>query len=350
MLDQQIVPTDALVVEVSPGFAEWLESQNASLSFSTYRAGLLLTVGVDGAGELYVSAAQFDRVTGIAFNGQSLHVATQDQLWQLTGVATSDDSMKDFDSSFVRSSSQFTGDIGIRDVAIDRDRRPIFVSSRFNCLATISDHSDFQPLWRPSFINRIVGEDRCHLNGVAMVDGKPQFATACARTNYADGWRKHRRDGGILIDIEANEVIVDRLSMPHSPRWYRDQLWLLNAGTGAFGYVDFTTGRFEHFAFCPGFARGLAFTGDYAVIGLSQSRHDPFFEGLPLKQALIDHNLPIRRGLMVMNLETGKLDHWMWMADSISEIFDVLVLPGIKCLNASSLTVVRFPSAAPSGE
>ncbi len=68
--------------------------------------------------------------------------------------------------------------------------------------------------------------------------------------------------------------------MPHSPRWYRNRLWLLDAGTGYFGHLDMATGKFERVTFCPGFARGLAFAGNYAVVGISLPRHDPTFQDL----------------------------------------------------------------------
>ena len=140
-----------------------------------------------------------------------------------------------------------------------------------------------------------------------------------------------------MIDIETDEVVVHSFSMPHSPRWYRERLWLLNAGNGSFGFIDERTQSFEHVAFCPGFARGLAFTGDYAVIGLSQSRHDPTFEGLPLKDRLADPNAIVRRGLIIIDLRSGEIVEWLWTNDPIEEIFEVVVLPGIKRASVTGL-------------
>ena len=116
------------------------------------------------------------------------------------------------------------------------------------------------------------GAARCHLNGLALVDGEPAYVTAVSRSDVPSGWRERRQDGGCVIDVRSNEVILTGLSMPHSPRWYRGKLWLLNSGTGDFGYVDEKTGAFEPLAFCPGYLRGLAFHGDCAVVGLSLER------------------------------------------------------------------------------
>lgn len=338
---------EELSVEISPGFTQWLTEQNVSLAFSTYRLGKLIIAGAEISGKLKFSAAQFDRVSGITFDGQNIFVATFDQLWKLVDTADRGEFATNPDRRYVAKFGHFTGDLGIRDVAISGHGNPVFVSSRFNCVAATSDSHHFKPLWKPRFINRIVGEDRCHLNGVAFVEGKQRFVTACSQTNYFNGWRNCRRNGGVVIDTEQNEVVVHSLSMPHSPRWYRQKLWLLNSGYGSFGYIDERTHSFEHVAFCPGFARGLAFTGDYAIIGLSQSRHDLSFEGLPLQHRIGDANAIARRGLMIVDLRSGEVMEWLWAHDQIEEIFEVMVLPGCggasitglsKCSGAASIT------------
>jgi uncharacterized protein (TIGR03032 family) len=131
-----------------------------------------------------------------------------------------------------------TGDLDIHDVCVDGDGRVVFVNTLFSCLATVSPDASFAPVWQPPFISRLAAEDRCHLNGLAMRDGRPGFVTATARTDIAEGWREHRRDGGVVLDVPTGEVVAAGLSMPHSPRWHRDRLWLLQAGTGEFGTVD----------------------------------------------------------------------------------------------------------------
>lgn len=166
----------------------------------------------------------------------------------------------------------------------------IFVNTRFNCLATPSDRHSFEPVWRPPFISALVDEDRCHLNGLAMEDGRPRFVTAVSRSDTIDDWRDRRADGGIVIDVEKNEIVCTGLSMPHSPRLYRGELWVLNSGTGELGIVrgaESGNGVFEPRVFCPGFLRGLAFFGNFAFVGLSKPRYKRF-EGLALDQKLTD--------------------------------------------------------------
>jgi uncharacterized protein (TIGR03032 family) len=204
------------------------------------------------------------------------------------------------------------------------------VCTLFGCLATLSERANFQPLWRPPFLSALVPEDRCHLNGLAMRDGRTAYVTAVADCDVADGWRDRRHDGGCVIDVAANEIVARGLSMPHSPRWYRNRLWLLNSGTGEFGHLDVSTGRFEPIAFCPGYLRGLGFVGDYAVVTLSKPRHVTFL-GLPLDYRLKQRGAEPQCGLQVIDLRTGTIAHWLRLDGSlVTELYDVVVLPAVR--------------------
>jgi uncharacterized protein (TIGR03032 family) len=138
------------------------------------------------------------------------------------------------------------------------------------------------------------------------------------------------RDGGVVLDVPTGEVVAAGLSMPHSPRWHRDRLWLLQAGTGEFGTVDRDTGRLEPVCFLPGFARGLAFVGDFAVIGLSLPRESRTFTGLPLDDRLTAAGVGPRCGVAVVDLRTGDLAHFLAIEGVIEELYDVCVIPGVR--------------------
>jgi uncharacterized protein (TIGR03032 family) len=228
--------------------------------------------------------------------------------------------------------------VDVHDLAVDGGGHLVFVNTLFSCLATVSQRYSFVPLWRPGFISKLAAEDRCHLNGVALVDGAPRYVTACSRSDVADGWRARRRDGGCVIAVPkglaaggdvASEIAVDGLSMPHSPRWHRDQLWLHTSGTGEFGYVDLNRGRFEPVAFCPGYLRGLALCDGFAVVGLSKPR-DKAFAGLVLDEELRRRDGDARCGLGVIDLASGDLVHWLWIEGVVTELYDVAVLPGVR--------------------
>jgi uncharacterized protein (TIGR03032 family) len=220
-----------------------------------------------------------------------------------------------------------THDIGVGDV--DGARRPIFVNTLYCCLATISETASFRPLWRPSFLSALVPEDRCHLNGLAMDGARPAFVSAVSRSDVADGWRDRRHDGGIVIDVASSEIVASGFSMPHSPRLYDGKLWLLNSGAGEFGVVDPVDGTFTPVCFCPGYARGLAFIGRYAVIGLSRPRRGQAFAGLALDDRLSEKDAVARCGMLIVDIESGNAVEWVRFEHTIDELYDVAVLPRV---------------------
>ena len=162
-----------------------------------------------------------------------------------------------------------------------------------------------------------------------MADGRPRYATAVSRTDVEDGWRAQRTNGGVVIDVETDEIVAEGLSMPHSPRLHDGRLWLLNSGAGEFGFVDPDTGGFEAIAFCPGYARGLAFAGNHAIIGLSRPR-DGAFTGLPLDEALTSRKTVPYCGLLMIDLASGEIAAWAKIEGVVTELFEVGVLPGVR--------------------
>jgi uncharacterized protein (TIGR03032 family) len=108
------------------------------------------------------------------------------------------------------------------------------------------------------------------------------------------------------------------------------RLWLLDSGTGWFGHADLARGRFERVGFYPGYSRGLAFHGRFAVIGLSKPRENRTFTGLPLDDELTRRDAQARCGLMVVDLRTGDAVHWLRLEGMVEELYDVAVLPGVR--------------------
>jgi uncharacterized protein (TIGR03032 family) len=146
----------------------------------------------------------------------------------------------------------------------------------------------------------------------------------------ADGWRDRRADGGIVFDVATNDIVCDGLSMPHSPRLHGSRLWLLNSGRGEFGYVDLEARRFVPLAFCPGYARGLAFAGNHAIVGLSLPRENRTFQGLPLEAALKAKGADPRCGLLVVDLNSGDIVAWVRLEGVVRELYDVAFLPDVR--------------------
>jgi uncharacterized protein (TIGR03032 family) len=246
-----------LEITASPGFTLWLAEQNVSLAVSSYQTGKLFFLGAKGDGRLSAFQRSFARCLGLCSDqaAQTIWMTTQYQNWRLVNMLAPGQTDGGFDRLYVPQCGFVTGDLDAHDIAVTHEGQVIFVNTRFSCLATNTDRASFRFLWKPPFITKVAPEDRCHLNGLAMVNGRPKYVTVCSRTDTAEGWRTHRVGGGCVLDVETGEAIVEGLSMPHSPRVYRERLWLLNSGEGDFGYVDLKTGRFQSVAFCSGYAR-----------------------------------------------------------------------------------------------
>ena len=321
---------EAFVLSSSRHFPEWLARMGASLAFTTYQAGKLFLLGLKPDGRLAVFERSFARCMGlgVSADARSMVLATQYQLVRFNNIVPPGQLHDGHDAVYAPHVIWVTGDVDAHEVAIGADGRPVFVNTLFSCLATPSESHSFRPLWQPPFISRLAPEDRCHLNGLAMLDGAPRYVTLVGKSDVADGWREQRPGGGLLLDITTNEVVLAGLSMPHSPRLFEGRVWLLNAGSGELGYVDGT--RFQPVAFCPGFARGLNFIGPYAVVGISEARENRTFSGLALDAALAQRGASARCGLLIIDTRTGDTVEWVRLEGLVRELFDVAVLPGVR--------------------
>ncbi len=331
MTDSQFNQATPPTLEItgSRQFNAWLAEQGVSLAFTTYQTGKLFLVGLQPDGRLSVFERTFNRAMGLWAHPDYLYMSSLYQLWRFENALELGQLQNGYDRLYVPQVGYTTGDIDIHDIAVDRNGRVVFVNTLFNCLATVSERHSFVPLWKPPFISRLAAEDRCHLNGLAMEDGHPRYVTAVSQTDIVDGWRDRRHNGGCVIDVQTDTVILSGFSMPHSPRLYQSKLWLLNSGVGEFGYVDREKGVFEPVTFCPGYMRGLAFSGDFAVVGLSRPRQNKTFSGLPLDDNLRARDAEARCGLQVIDLRTGDIVHWLRIEGIVQELYDVTVLPGV---------------------
>jgi uncharacterized protein (TIGR03032 family) len=316
-------------VTTSRQFVSWLASTGGSLAVTTYQSGKILLVGTKPDGQLSLFERTLDRPMGLATSGPRLSVATLTQIVTFVDAAEAGSGAPPYDAVFIPQVAHFTGDLDVHDLAFDAQGGIVFVNTLFGCLARVSETHSFTALWKPPFVSRLAAEDRCHLNGLAMREGAPAYVTAVATTDVTDGWRDHRMNGGVVVEVPSGEVVCAGLSMPHSPRLHSDgQLYILNSGTGEFGRVDVRAGRFEPMAFLPGYGRGLGFMGQHAVIGLSEPRGNRTFAGLALQDRLERERVAPRCGLMVVDLKSGDVVHWLRIKGVVSELYDVAVIPG----------------------
>jgi uncharacterized protein (TIGR03032 family) len=323
-------PTPLFTLTTSRGFLAWLGLMGGSLAFTTYQGNKVFVLGRKSDGNLAVSERTFPRSMGLAVSqdARTLYLATEISLYRFDNILPVGEVEGDTDAVYAPHQTWITGDIDIHDVGIGADGRPIFANTLFNCVGTTAEGHSFRPVWQPSFIEKMAAQDCCHLNGLAMEAGQPRYVTCVSRSDVVDGWRDRRDGGGVVIDVTSGEVVAAGLSMPHSPRLWNGKLWLLNSGTGEFGWIE--DGRFHPVTFCPGYARGLTFVGPYAVIGLSRARENRTFSGLPLADALIRHEVDARTGLLVVDTRSGAVVEWIRIEGVIDELFDVGFLPGVR--------------------
>lgn len=352
-------------ISCSRYFIPWLYEQEISIAFTTYQSNRLFLIGLKPNGRLSAFERFFDRAMGLSATPERLFMSSRYQLWQFENTLQPGELYKNvYDKLYIPRIGYTTGDLDIHDICIAgtskeeiKPQNVIFVNTQYSCLATLSPRHSFTPIWQPPFISKLAPEDRCHLNGLAVAGGKPRYVTAISQSDVIGGWRDRRHEGGCLIDVAKNEVVLNDLSMPHSPRIYQvpfqeeANLWLLNSGTGDFGYVDLKGGTFEPVTLCPGYLRGLTFYDRFAIVGMSKPR-DRNFSGLALDEKLAAKNGSPFCGLGVIDLKTGDIAHWLQLEGVISELYDVQVLPGVVCpmaLGFMSDEIARMIAIDPKG-
>ena len=318
----------AVACAAAPGFQDWLAWAGGSVAVSTYQAGKVAMIGWDGR-RVTLLMREFDKPLGLSAAGDRLVLATRNDVWifanaPLLAADFLENEPGRYDTIYLPRASYHTGDLHTHDVAILGDDIWL-AATRFSCLAKLSFDFSFLPVWKPRFVSDLVPEDRCHLNGIAVRDGRPRYVTALGTTDAPGAWREEKATGGVLINVETNEIVLGGLAMPHSPRWREGRIWLLNSGAGELLSVDPQSGRFDVVCRLPGYLRGLCFLGPYALLGLSKIREKHIFGGLPVQQRCDT----LLCGVSVVDLRDGREAGFFEFTAGCEEIYDVQILPGV---------------------
>jgi uncharacterized protein (TIGR03032 family) len=315
-----------------------LQDAGCTLLVSTYQAGQLVAVGL-ADGKLSLSFRGFDRAMGIAVGDDGLAVGGKEQIWSLrdhSELAGSIAPAGRYDRCWLPRTSIVTGPIQCHELAWGTapggEPELWVVNTLFSCLAGLDSRYSFVPRWRPPFVSQLAGQDRCHLNGLAMRDGSPAFVTVMAQSDEPRGWRRARNDSGAVLDVGTGEAVTSGLAMPHSPRWHEGSLYVLNSGMGLLERVDPASGARDHVASVPGYARGLALLGDLAFVGLSKIRETAIFGGAPIAA----YHDQLRCGVGVVELSTGRTLATLQFDNAVEEIFDVQVVADTRCATFGS--------------
>ncbi len=317
---------DPLHSVFTSNLADIMRQLGISLAVSTYQAGKVILIREDND-SINTHFRNFHKPMGIAADAAGhLTIGGANTVWyyrNMPAVAKKLEPANKHDACYLPRRIHVTGDVDIHEMAYNRDGELIIVNTKFGTLCTLDADHSFNPFWRSYFVTALAPQDRCHLNGLCMVDGNPKYVTALGETDTPGGWRENKKSGGVLMDVDSNEILLRGLSMPHSPRVYNDRLWLLESGEGSLALADLQEQTWHTIIKLPGFTRGIDFIDPLAFIGLSQVRESAVFSGIPLVERLEERTC----GIWAINIQTGETVAFLRFEEGVQEIFAVKILP-----------------------
>jgi uncharacterized protein (TIGR03032 family) len=326
-LNQAPTPIAPFSCTYSAQVPELMLKLNCSIAISTYQAGKLIFLSPKDENSLVQLPRTFSRPMGIAESKtkDKIALAAKDEI---IVFANSPSLAKHYpktpnryDALYMPRVSYHTGPLDIHDLSFGKDDQLFAVNTLFSCIISVDSDYNFTPYWKPPFIDKLVSEDRCHLNGMAMLNGLPKYATAFNQGNSFQSWRDKVTETGVIIDMDSNEVIVDGLAMPHSPRIFNNELYVLLSATGELVKVDVNSGKYEVIIKIDGFVRGMSMCQDYVFIGLSKLRKGSTTFG---KLKFADHEYDA--GIVIVHLPTKNIAGKISYESSLDEIYDVHIL------------------------
>lgn len=308
----------------TPQLPQLLLSLNCSIAITTYQAGKLVFISPADENRLTQLPRTFDNPMGFEVNGDRMVLATKNEIIYFENskeLAVHYPNRKNtYDSLFLPRATFYSGQVDIHDVALGTDGIWA-INTSFSCLCQVTGNFNFIPKWQPPFITQLVSEDRCHLNGMALVNGKPKYVTALGKTNTQQGWRDTIVDGGILMDVETNEIILYNLAMPHSPMMYKGELYVLLSATGEIIKVNMKEKKYEVIKQLNGFCRGMDIYGDYLFVAMSKLRKSSNTFGNLSFPGNADS-----AGIKIIHLPTKELVAEINYQSSVDEIYSLKIL------------------------
>lgn len=307
----------------SQGFVEALEKVDATIGVSTYSASRLLSIWAE-SGEVGTSSSRISRAMGIGFEDGLMAVASVNGIGMFKRLAAAGAISESCDWVWVERAKYHTGPIDSHDVAI-AERRIFAVNTAWSCVSYFGFEQSFRPAWKPNFISGFAPEDRCHLNGMAVKNGRPAYVTSLGNTDAKKGWKDSIMKGGLLMDVGSNSVLAEGLALPHSPVFDEvdGRLYFLQSGTGELCEFDFQTRSVVPLLGTGRFIRGLAIRDGFAFIGFSKLRTTSKTFA-PLQQVLRGDEC----GVLSVDLHRREVTGELIFTGEVDELYDVSFFPG----------------------
>lgn len=323
---------------------------DATIAISTYQAGKVIFISAIDENTVTQLPRDFNKPMGIAVKNDFMAIASLGEMSLFKNIPELANDYpiqpKTYDKLYFPRATYHTGMVDIHDVAFTKNEI-IGINTQYSCICKIDENYSFTPFWKPSFISELVPEDRCHLNGLAMSDDEPLYVTALSQTDTHDGWRAFKTNGGVLIHVPSNKIILENLAMPHSPRVYNGKVYVLLSATGQLLKFDPDTNQKEIVADLGGFVRGMSKIENYLFIGLSKIRKTSSgFKDLPIAEKATD------AGVIIFDLNSNQIIGRLQYENNVDEIYDVKILhnsrrPGIITAQKNiHLHAVSFPNAS----
>jgi uncharacterized protein (TIGR03032 family) len=272
---------------------------------------------------------------GMAITSNSLYVASIGNIFryvkEVGEVGKRGDTEVVFDASYYPRQVLLCGDHDLHDLKVNSKGDVFYVSSLFNCVCRPSFNKSFEVFWVPPWITsnalgELAQEDRCHLNGLCLVDDVPKYVTAASQGDIISIWKeKKSQKKGVVYDIVENKVVCEGLSHPHSPKYHNGKLWILESGTGQVGWIDMENSKFMPMKFIPGFLRGMYLVDNFLFVCSSLDRHDTAFDHIALGDILAETGIDAKCGVWILNLDTFDLIGNIQF-NNVKELYDIVVM------------------------
>ena len=313
--------------QYTPQIPELLLNLNCSIVISTFQAGKLIFLSPMDENSLIQLPRTFEKPMGVTLDEKKdkLALACKDEIIVFSNskelAAHYPKSPDTYDALYMPRVTYHTGPLDIHDLSYAADGSLYAVNTLFSCIIKVNDDYNFSPYWIPPFIDKMVSEDRCHLNGMALKNGIPKYATSFNQGNSFQSWRENITTTGVVFDIETNEVVASNLPMPHTPRLFNNDLYVLLSATGELVKINLKNWKYDVIVKLDGFVRGMSLHRDYLFIGLSKLRKNSSTFGKLDFAEKANHS-----GIMVIHLPTGSIAGKITYLSSLDEIYDVQIL------------------------
>ena len=328
---------------ITDGFEQLLHTTESTLAISVYQAGKVLLINTNENAKINITPINYEKPMGVIAEGNNLAIATKKELHLYANSQELANKMKvngkDLENLYFPRVTYHTGDLDLHDLAY-QNGKIIAVNTRFSCVSSFDENFSFRPIWSPPFITENTPEDRCHLNGLELENGKLKYVTALGTGNTKESWRDSIKTGGMLMDIPTNKILLDNLSMPHSPRLYNDRLFLLESAKGELVEIDRNTMEKRTVVKLNGLVRGLSIVNDLAFIGISKVR-----EKSSTFSKLDDSVKAEYASIHIVDINHGAILGQLTFKGDIQEIYDIRLLDGVKNVGLFGLYDDRYGSA-----